>query len=223
VPVITATQMLNSMESSSRPTRAEASDVFNAVLDGSDAVMLSGETAIGQYPVEAVSIMSQIAHEAENLAFNRSQSGYGDWPMGAETCRNCPCGPTGTVARAGQVLPITESVVEAASLVAAKLRAALLVVASHSGRTALALSKQRSATPTLALTDDLEVAQAMALYWGVTPLHVPELYQSGHVAAFADEWCREHDLINTGDRLVVVRGVIPGNPSHNALLVHEVE
>ncbi|MDG3002545.1 pyruvate kinase [Paludisphaera mucosa] len=223
VPVITATQMLNSMESSSRPTRAEASDVFNAVLDGSDAVMLSGETAIGSYPVEAVSIMSQIAHEAEGLLFSRIESGVGSWPMTAETCANCPCGPTGAVSRAGQVLPITEAVVEAASHVAAKLRAALMVVATHSGRTALALSKQRTATPTLALTDDEEVARSMALYWGVTPLHIPELFDTGQVLAFADEWCRRHDLIDTGDRLVVVRGVIPDNPSHNAILVHEVE
>lgn len=223
VPVITATQMLNSMESSSRPTRAEASDVFNAVLDGSDAVMLSGETAIGKYPVDAVSIMSQIAHEAENLVFNRYGDGFGDWSVAFETSRSDPRGPSGTISRAGQVLPITEAVVESASRVATKLHAALMVVATHSGRTALALSKQRGATPTLALTDDAEVAQAMALYWGVTPLHIPELFDTGQVLAFADEWCREQDLIRTGDRLVIVRGVMPDNPSHNAILVHEVE
>jgi pyruvate kinase len=223
IPVITATQMLNSMESSSRPTRAEATDVFNAVIDGTDAVMLSGETAVGAYPVEAVSTMSQIAHEAENLMFTQFRSGaswtwsVANWPALSEN------EPRRAVSRAGRVLPITEAVVEAACHVSQRLRAALIVVATHSGRTALALSKRRGSTPVLALTDDAEVAHAMSLYWGVTPLHVPELFDTGQVLAFADEWCRERDLIDTGDRVVVVRGVIPNNPSHNAILVHEVE
>jgi pyruvate kinase len=121
------------------------------------------------------------------------------------------------------VLPVTDAVVEAASAVCRRLGAALLVVATHSGKTALALSKQRNATPTLALTDDEEIARLMSLYWGVTALHVPELFQTGQVLAFADEWCRRHDLIDSGDRVVIVRGVMPNNPNHNALLVHEVE
>jgi len=221
VPVITATQMLNSMESSSRPTRAEASDVFNAVLDGTDAVMLSGETAIGRFPTEAVTMMSQIAHEAEALIFSR--------PRG-----NCPAtwaipGWSGTlesvgpVARAGHVRPITEAVVEAASLVAHRLRAPLLAVATHSGRTALALSKLRNATHTLAMTDDPEVARAMALFWGVTPLLIPELFDTGQILSFADEWSRQNDLIDSGDHIVVVRGLMTSDSSHNAILVHEVE
>jgi pyruvate kinase len=225
VPVITATQMLGSMELSSRPTRAEASDVFNAVLDGTDAVMLSGETAIGQYPVEAVATMSQIAREAESLMF----SGLGScapwsWSLGNWHGANREeRGHNAHVARAGQVLPVTEAVVEAASAVCRRLNARLVVVATHSGRTALALSKQRNATPTLALTDEMDVARAMALFWGVTPLFIPQLFETGQVLAWADEWCRSNDLIDSGDRVVIVRGVIPNNPNHNALLVHEVE
>ena len=109
------------------------------------------------------------------------------------------------MARAGQVLPVTDAIVEAAGAVCRRLNAdVFLVVATHSGRTALAASKQRHATPTLALTDDVEIAQAMGLYWGVTALHIPELFETGQVLSWADEWCRANDLIDSGDRVVIV-------------------
>ncbi|MBV8605939.1 MAG: pyruvate kinase [Singulisphaera sp.] len=214
VPVITATQMLNSMETSSRPTRAEASDVFNAVLDGSDAVMLSGETAIGAYPVDAVATMSRIVTEAEALMFG---DGPGVW--------SSPHWMAATPApgRAGTVRPITECVVEAASLACRRIGAVLLCVVTHSGRTALALSKQRNSTPTLALTDDDEVARAMALYWGVTPLSFSNVGDAEHALAFALDWAHARGLVAPGDRVILLRGTIPDNPTHNALLVQEVK
>ena len=203
VPVITATQMLNSMEGSSRPTRAEASDVFNAVLDGTDAVMLSGETAAGQYPVEAVSTMSRIVTEAEKM-----------WPVQ-------PFDP-GAASRPGWILPITEGVVDAASQVCRRLSAALLVVATHSGRTALALSKQRHLTPTLAMTDDPAVARAMTLYWGVTPVVDADIRDGESTMARALELARSQGVVAARDRVVLVRGTVPGSAVHNAILVQEV-
>jgi pyruvate kinase len=169
--------------------------------------------------------MNRIAHEAESLMFSKALSGSSArWSV--DQCRGANerrYQSSDRGARAGQVLPVTDAIVEAASAVSRRLNAALLVVATHSGRTALALSKERNASQILALTDDLEVAQAMGLYWGVTALHIPELFETGQVLAWADEWCRKNDLINSGDRVVIVRGVIPNNPNHNALLVHEVE
>src|SRR5262245_40332466 len=124
-PVITATQMLNSMEHSNRPTRAESSDVFNAVVDGTDAVMLSGETAVGEYPVEAVVTMRQICSEAERFL---------ELGQHAARAKSPPL--------TGLVEPITEATVDAAVLVAERLDAPVVVVATDSGRTALALSNR---------------------------------------------------------------------------------
>ncbi|MGO9918554.1 MAG: pyruvate kinase [Isosphaeraceae bacterium] len=222
VPVITATQMLNSMETTNRPTRAEANDVFNAVLDGTDAVMLSGETAIGQYPVESVSMMSRIVGEAESLLFSKLRASapwtcpIANWPVA-----DVP-GANHAIARAGLVKPITESVVEAASQISRRLNAALLVVATYSGRTALALSKQRNPAPTLALAHDPETARAMSLFWGVTPLLIPQLTEEDQLRSFVLEWCKARGLIGPGDYIVGIRGATPAYPAHNEIVVHEV-
>ena len=205
--MITATQMLASMEISSRPTRAEAADVFNAVLDGTDAVMLSGETAIGLYPIETVSTMSRVVAEAEN--FLSSTVGRAD--------------PGSALLKKGWITETTEVVVEAAAMACRRLKAKLVVVATHSGKTAIALSKQRYDAPTLAMTDVAEMARKMNLLWGVTPIVVPELTDGTQSLAVALDWARDRGLIAKGDRVVLVRGMIPGNPVHNAVLVQEVE
>jgi pyruvate kinase len=224
IPVITATQMLNSMESSSRPTRAESTDVFNAVLDGTDAVMLSGETAIGAYPVEAVATMSRIASEAEKLLFAESrQFGTPPWSIAETVASSGGDEDSNHIARAGKLTVVTESVVHSASLLSRHLNAALIVVATFSGRTAMVLSKQRNATPTLALATDIETVRAMALYWGVTPLHITNLTEAQQALVYADSWCRDRGLISPGDHVVLIRGLIPDNPTHNAIFVHKVE
>lgn len=204
VPVITATQMLASMETSNRPTRAEASDVFNAILDGTDAVMLSGETAIGSYPVEAVAMMSRIAAEAETVMATRTA-----WQ---------PPPPTD---RTSWITPITESVVEAASYVSRYLNAALLVVVTQTGRSALAVSQYRNHTPTLALTDDEQIARALNLCWGVTPVVVPDLPDHEAILRWALDWARTHQLIEPGDRVVFMRAALADSEIHNGLLVHQ--
>ena len=227
VPVITATQMLNSMESTSRPTRAEASDVFNAVLDGTDAVMLSGETAIVQYPVEAVAMMSRIAREAETLIFSQVRPGASE-TWSASNGQRAPghgTGPSGSgeVARAARVQPITDSIVEAASLISHRLQAAILVVDTHSGRTALALSKHRNRALTLALANDIRTARAMALFWGVTPVPMPQNYNRLQARAFVLDWCRRHGMAAQGDLVVRIRGSVPDDPTHNEIEVYEID
>jgi pyruvate kinase len=204
-PVITATQMLNSMEHSSRPTRAEASDVFNAVLDGTDAVMLSGESAIGEYPVEAVATMRYICAEAEAyLKANGHVARFARTP------------------RSEFVEPIIEATVDAACLATERLDVALIVVATDSGRTALALSNRRPTATILALTRTEDVARMLAVCWGITPLVVSSSFSPEQELAFAIDWARSRNLVQPGQQVVLLRGEMPGEAKSRAILVREV-
>jgi pyruvate kinase len=200
-PVITATQMLNSMEHSSRPTRAEASDVFNAVIDGADAVMLSGESAVGQYPVEAVMTMRRICAEAE--AYLKSEG------------RKSRGGPSNL---SGFIDPITEAAVDAACLMTHQLDAALIVVGSDSGRTALALSNRRSSAVVLAIARTEQVARGLSLCWGVTPVVMVDPSSAERVLAFGIEWAKSRGLVATGQHAILLRGRVADRPDVRAVL-----
>ncbi|PYQ11757.1 MAG: pyruvate kinase [Acidobacteria bacterium] len=201
VIVITATQMLESMMESPRPTRAEASDVANAVFDGSDAVMLSGETASGNFPVESVRMMDAIIRQAE-------ASGLGRGPEGEGGC----CAPDEDL----------HAVVHAASQAALDARARAVAVYTQTGRTARFLSKLRPPCPFIALTFDRAVARQMALYWGVTPVLIHFASDTDTMLAGGEKEMLRHGLISRGDRIVVVAGSTSFPGGTNMMKIHGV-
>jgi pyruvate kinase len=205
-PVITATQMLNSMEHSSRPTRAEASDVFNAVVDGTDAVMLSGESAIGEYPVEAVSTMARICLEAEAHL------------EGAVRTASAP-----PARLAGLIEPITEAAVDGAVVTAERLNAPLIMVATESGRTALAVSNRRPTATILALTRTEQIARVLTLCWGVTPIVLPDGTSPAAELEKGVEWGRTHDVVRPGQHVIFLRGQVAGQPNSRAVLARAIQ
>jgi len=190
-PVITATQMLESMISSPEPTRAEASDVANAVLDGTSAIMLSGETAVGEYPVEAVAYMDRIARAVEPSMGYRHE-----------------------IPEAGQNPTIGGAMSNAACDVAEALRAAAILVPTFSGATASAVARLRPRRPIIALTHISWAQRQMALEWGVTPLHIPAAPDVEELWDVSVSAAREAGLIEPGDRVVITAGTavnIPGS------------
>jgi len=181
-PVITATQMLESMITHPRPTRAEASDVANAVLDGSDALMLSGETAVGRYPVEAVAMMAQIIERAEAV----------------ETHPVPP--PTGHPAE------VSDAVAETAVSLAAKLGAKAIAVYTESGYTARLVSKHRPAACIVGLSRHADICRQMALLWGVEPRLVREVTDVDQLALAAEAVLLRERLVDRGDLICLVAG-----------------
>lgn len=204
IPVITATQMLDSMQSNELPTRAEVTDVANAVIDGTDAVMLSGETAIGAHPVQCVRMMDKIAAEAETLV---SAGDPGD--LRDDENR--------------RARPITEAVTRGTIAAAEYLQADLIVVATVTGRTALALSRMRSKVPVLAFTDKEDIARRMCLYWGVTPILNRVVQQSADALLhYVIQWGKKHDVLRTGSKLIVVGHTNWLGETHDLMMVHVI-
>jgi len=204
IPVITATQMLDSMQSNELPTRAEVTDVANAVIDGTDAVMLSGETAIGAHPIMCVRMMDRIAFEAEPLVV----------AAGVSTLRDD---------ESRRARPITEAVTRGTIAAAEYLQADLIVVATVTGRTALALSRLRGRVPILAFTDREDVARRMCLYWGVTSILNRVVQQSADaLLQFVISWGQRNNLLRSGSKLIVVGHTNWLGETHDLMMVHVI-
>jgi pyruvate kinase len=189
--VITATQMLETMIHSPEPTRAEASDVANAILDGTSAVMLSGETAIGEYPVEAVAYMDRIA-----LAVEPSMGYRHEIPEAADN-------PTIGIAMSNAACDLAEA-----------LQAAAILVPTFSGRTARSVARLRPRRPIVALTHVDWAMRQLALEWGVTPLLITETGDVEDLWRSAIDAARDAGIVESGDRVVITAGTavnIPGS------------
>jgi pyruvate kinase len=223
-PVIVATQMLDSMQHARRPTRAETTDVANAILDGADACMLSGETAIGDHPRLVVEMMRRIASATEEQYLHDRRQVLGEL-LGRGRASAVSAGeflPAPEFLVDG-LHPITQAVVDGAGRIAAELDAKLVVVASRTGVTAIARSKRRGAVPTVGVSDEPATLRQMALYWGVTPLAaVVATADTGGLLEHVCEWGLAAGRLRRGDRILLVAGTGFGAGGHNMALVHEV-
>ena len=198
-PVIVATQMLDSMISNSQPTRAEATDCANAVLDGADALMLSGETSVGDFPIEAVKIMARIIERTEEVALDQIP------PL-----KHSPTTKGGAITKAATEVGLT-------------VGAKFLVAFTQSGDSARRMSRLRSPIPMLALTPDLGTYNRLALSWGVESMVTAVVNHTDEMVMQVDTLLIESKRVNIGDLVLIVAGSPPGIPgSINAMRVHKI-
>ena len=198
-PVIVATQMLDSMISNSQPTRAEATDCANAVLDGADALMLSGETSVGDFPIDSVKIMARIIERTEDVALDQIP------PL-----KHSPATKAGA---------ITKAATEVGSTVGAKY----LVAFTQSGDSARRMSRLRSPIPMLALTPEIGTYNRLALSWGVESLLTATVNHTDEMVMQVDTILIESKRVKIGDLVLIVAGSPPGIPgSINAMRVHKI-
>ena len=198
-PVIVATQVLESMISAPRPTRAEASDCANAILDGADAVMLSGETSVGDYPIEAVRTMARIIENTEELGRERMA------PLG-----------TTPYTRGGA---ITRAAAEIGEILGVKY----LITFTQSGDSARRMSRLRSPIPLIAFTPLTKVRSELALTWGVQTYELAQVEHSDAMVRQVDWMLRDENLVADGDLVVIVSGAPVGvSGTTNSILVHKI-
>jgi len=198
--VITATQMLDSMERNPRPTRAEVTDVANAIVDGTDAVMLSGETATGHYPVQAVQVMDRVARAVEQSAF-----------LPLPSLEHLPAldSGRGTVTRA--------------ACYAVRDQPRALLVFTWSGQTAILASKSRPPRTIFAFTPDPTVCDRLAMAWGVVPLRIPDIHSFDELIAAAERLLLDRGLVAEGEEVVVLAGDAPIRGGNTLMKVETVD
>ncbi|MFC0187898.1 pyruvate kinase [Fictibacillus aquaticus] len=201
-PVITATQMLDSMQRNPRPTRAEASDVANAIFDGTDAIMLSGETAAGTYPVEAVQTMHKIASRAESSLDYRN----------ILSLRSKESKTT-----------ITDAISQSVSFTALNLEANAVITATEKGQTARSISKYRPKAPIIAVTSNEDVCRKLSLVWGVTPVKGEKAQTTDEMFQTAIDSALKAGFVQHGNLVVITAGVPVGESgSTNLMKVHVI-
>lgn len=201
-PVITATQMLESMMLAPRPTRAEVADVANAILDGTDAVMLSGETATGAYPTECVRTMARIAGKAETMLDHQALlEGPGE---------------------RGSRIPASHAIAQAVARLAETTQPRAILTTTTSGQTARLVSKFRPCTPILCATWNPKTHCQMSVVWGVESLHVPLPTNTDEIVQNAMDGFVRRRRLRTGDRVIVTAGVPAGTPGNTNLILNEV-
>jgi pyruvate kinase len=196
IPIITATQMLDSMVNNPRPTRAEVSDIANAILDGTDAIMLSNETAVGKYPIEAVQTMATISTRIEQEAITRN-------------------------AKAASK-SITNAISQAVGQISEQLDAAAIMTLTKTGSTARNVSKFRPRTPILAVTPHMDVARQLQLVWGVKPILMLDLNNAWQTFQAALNVAQERGLVSEGDVVVQTAGTLQGVSGSTDLVKVEV-
>mgnify|MGYP004690747345 FL=1 len=201
-PIVTATQMLDSMMVNPRPTRAEISDVANAIYDGTSAIMLSGETAAGAYPVEALRTMSAIAERTENEVHYRDNRLVD--------------------AHSGQI-SVSDATAHAACLTAQDVNATAIVTVSESGNTARLLSKYRPVPPIIACVMNEQVQRQLAISWGITPLMMPLAHSTDELIEMSTALAKENGYLHDGELAVVTAGVPVGvSGTTNMIKIHMI-